>query len=125
MVPPVGVGVFVGVVAEVGLGVAVGAFVAVTFGVGVGVPVGVGLDMGVGLTKIILIASSSGTGERVFLLETRMPTTIATNTKNPIMTVMAASVRFLSSMDPVYHWVINESNYLISSFFQAANVQVG
>lgn len=98
------VGVWVGVedVAVVGFGVAVGVFVgvAVTFvlGVGVGVPVTVGLTTAVGDTKIILIASSSGTGESVFLLVTTMPTMIATRRRNPIMTVMAASVRLRSSI---------------------------
>lgn len=104
VVPPVGVGVLVGVilVAVVGLGVAVGAFVgafvAVALGVSVGVAVSVGFGIGVGVTKIILIASSSGTGERIFLLETRIPTTIATNTKTPIITVTAASVFLRSSI---------------------------
>jgi hypothetical protein len=96
----VGVGVFVGVVVApaVGFGVAVGAFVVTTRGVGVGVPVEVGVAICVGLTKIILIASSSGTGERIFLPETSIPTTRATNTKNPIITVIAASVRRRSSI---------------------------
>lgn len=89
------------------MGVAVGFAVGlgVVFLVGTGVSVGVGEDaggVGVGVTKIIFIALvSSGTGETTFLPDTMMPTMTATITKNPIMRVMAASVRRLSSIPPV------------------------
>ncbi len=103
-VPAVGVAVGVPVVCAVGVGVwvtlrvGVGVRVTVVFGDGVGVKVGVGVWIVVGVTKIIFMASSSWTGERIFLLETRTPTTMATTTKKPIMTVMAASVLRRSSI---------------------------
>lgn len=123
----VGVGVLVGValfdasgvLVAVGVGflVGTGVLVDVVLGDGVGVPVGVGLSATVGETNIILMASSSGTGERIFLPETITPTTIAISNSNPTTTVMAARVRFLSSMASLYHF--------ISSFFHAAKVQAG
>jgi len=101
------VGVALDVAVGVGVAVALGVGVAVALGLGVavGLVVGVGLaggSVGVGVTKIIFIAfSSSGTGETVFLPDTRTPTIMATSTKNPIIRVMAASVFFLSSMATV------------------------
>lgn len=105
----VGVGVRVGVIEPVacvaGVGVTffvgVGVFAA-TLGDGVGVEVGVGVWIVVGVTKIILIASSSWTGERIFLLDTKTPTIMATSTKKPIITVMAASVLRRSSIRHKY-----------------------
>ena len=100
-----------GVLVAVGVGflVGTGVLVDVVFGDGVGVPpaggVGVGLSTTVGETNIILMASSAGTGERIFLPDTITPTTITISNSNPTTTVMAARVRFLSSMNPVYHWV--------------------
>lgn len=98
------VGVGVAVPAEAvgeGWGVAVGLGLVVGLGVLVGVIVtDIGTCVGVGVTKIILIALSSGTGDRIFLPDTNTPTVTATRTKNPTIKVMAASVRRLSSIHP-------------------------
>ena len=59
--------------------------------------------VGVGVVKMILIAPSSGTGDTVFFAETTTPTTIAAKTKIPKSTVMAASVRLLSSIRAQYN----------------------
>jgi hypothetical protein len=71
-----------------------------TLGEPVGVSVGVADTAGTseGDTNIILIALSSGTGEMIFLPETKTPTTIDTKTRIPMITVTAASVRFRSSI---------------------------
>jgi hypothetical protein len=52
----------------------------------------------VGDTKMILMALSSGMGDTTLLLVTSAPTITATITKTPIINVIAASVRFLSSI---------------------------
>src|SRR3972149_10555389 len=87
----------------------------------------------VGVIKIILMPLSSGMGERILLLATRDPTRMATRRKKPTMMAIAASVFFRSSILEVYcprhkpasHRPSTRRAYLISSFFQAANVQVG
>lgn len=97
-----GVGVALDVAIGVAVGLDVGLAVALGLGVAVGFVVGVGLaggSVGVGVTKIILMApSSSDTGERIFFPETKTPTIMATSTNIPMITVIAASVRFRSSM---------------------------
>jgi hypothetical protein len=77
-----------------------GVSVGVTFGDAVGESAGEAdtTGMGDGETKMILIALSSGTGERTFLPDIRTPTIMDTNTSMPIITVTAASVRFRSSI---------------------------
>lgn len=111
---PVGVGVCVTVVVGVEVVVAfgVGLGVAVTFGVDllvgfrVGPSVGVGdsdiAGMLVGEIKIIFIALSSGTGERIFLPDTSTPTITDTRTNTPMISVSAANVLFLSSIHLQY-----------------------
>ena len=108
MFPYYGVGVALLVDVGVTVGVGVGFTVGVAFTVGLGVAVGfvVGVapllargGVGVGVTKIIFIALvSSGTGDTIFFPETRTPTMTATIIRNPIITVIAASVFRLSSM---------------------------
>ncbi len=97
---PAGVGVGVAVALETAVGV--GEDARVGFAVGSVVSEGAGVKemagIGVGEIKIIFIALSSGMGERIFLPETRTPTTIATSTIIPTMNVMAARVRLRSSI---------------------------
>lgn len=89
-----------GVVVAVGVSflVGTGVLVDVVLGDGVRVPDGVGLSTTVGETNIILMASSAGTGDRTFLPEIITPTIITISSSNPTMTVIAARVRFRSSI---------------------------
>ena len=104
-VAPEGVGVDaapVGVGVEglgVGFLVGVGAFVACGAWVGVSVVAGAT----VGVTKMILIALSSGTGETVFFPEITTPIMTTIKIPNPTMMVRAARVLRRSSMRSVYH----------------------
>lgn len=88
---------------------------------GVGVTV-TGIKDGVGVIITILIVLSSGIGEITFLLERTNITMRTTRKIKPKRMAIAATVFVLSFMDLVYH---SYSTYLISSFFQAANVQEG
>jgi predicted exporter len=104
-----GVGVLVVAVVGVGAAVALGVGARVGFGVdlplvaSVGVGVNVIAGILVGEIKMIFIALSSGTGERIFLPDTRTPTTIDTRTRTPMISVRAANVLRRSSMPKVYH----------------------
>lgn len=98
-----GFGVADGLAALVGVGVAVflgvGLGVAVAFGLSVGVGPSAGGGVGVSVTKIILIAPSSGTGETTgFLRKTRILPMSMTKHMNSTMSVTAATVFRRSSI---------------------------
>lgn len=69
---------------------------------GDGVDIGVvdATEYGDGDIKIIFMALSSGTGDRIFLPDMRSPTIMDTKTKRPMITVIAARVRRRSSIPP-------------------------
>jgi hypothetical protein len=124
----------VGVALPVGVGVSVGVAFAFDFGVGVAFVVteGSGVADGeagvsVGVINMTRIALSSGTGERIFLLERTMPMTTMTRMTTPTMIVSAAIVFLRSSIRRKYTTRKQSDGvpYLISSFFHAAKVQVG
>lgn len=89
----------VGLFVTVGVGVFLSVIVGLEGVVGVAVSMGNSdFDVGLGEIKIILIAPSSGTGESIFLPETRVPTITAKSNTKPTIKVTAASVRRRSSM---------------------------
>lgn len=101
---PVVVGVALVEVVGFGVAVAVGLLVGRGVGVGLGVDVSVGvaegLASGVGEIKIILIAPSSGTGERDLRRDIRMVAPRRITSINPIIIVIAIRVFLRSSIAP-------------------------